>query len=302
MAARPIALSPAAGPAGRTRDWTPWVLLLPVLGLFLFFFAVPVLTLLASSLQRFDPGTGKTLDRLTLYNFHRFLFDRFYLGVLFTTLQMSLVVTLVCLLFGYPAAYYLSRSDGRERTFLTLLILSPLLVSLVIRSFGWLVILGPRGLINATLLGLGLLKSPLKLIYTQTAVVIGLAHVFFPFMVLSIASALQNIDPALFRAAHNLGATRFRTFWRVTLPLSLPGIMAGSLIVFALSASSFVTPTILGGPWVKVVAYLAYEQNVNVLDWPFGAAISVILLVVTAAVIIIYNRLVERGRFAAVFQ
>lgn len=155
---------------------------------------------------------------------------------------------------------------------------------------------------NALLTGLGLVKSPLRLLHTQTAIVIGLAHVFYPFMVLAIHSSLQNIDPAVIRAAHNLGAGPWRAFWRVTLPLSVPGMVAGSLIVFALSVSSFVTPTLLGGPWVKVVAYLVWEQNISVLDWPFAAAISVILLAVTGLIMLVYNRLAERTWFAGVFQ
>jgi putative spermidine/putrescine transport system permease protein len=181
-----------------------------------------------------------------------------------------------------------------------LLIVSPLLVSLVIRSFGWVIVLGPRGLVNAALAGLGL--APVRLIYTETAVVVGLTHVFYPFMVLAIYSALQNIDPAVVRAARNLGAGPLQTFWRVTLPLSVPGVVAGSLIVLALAVSSFVTPTLLGGPWVKVVAYLAWEQNLVVLDWGFAAAIAVILLGVTGLVMLAYNQLVERRWFAGVFQ
>ena len=152
------------------------------------------------------------------------------------------------------------------------------------------------------LTALHLVSAPLKLMYTETAVVVGLTHVFYPFMVLAIYSSLQTIDPAVVRAAQNLGASPRMAFWRVTLPLSVPGIVAGSLIVFALSVSSFVTPALLGGPWVKVVAYLAWEQNLVVLDWPFAAAISVILLVLTAFVMYAYSRLVERGWFAGVFQ
>jgi putative spermidine/putrescine transport system permease protein len=190
----------------------------------------------------------------------------------------------------------------RECAILMLLIVSPLLVSVVIRSFGWVIILGPRGLIDWALEGIGLTSGPLKLIYTETAVVIGLAHVFFPFMVLSIFAALRNIDPAVVRAAQSLGAGPIRTFWRVVFPLSIPGVASGALIVFALSVSAFVTPTLLGGPWVKVVAYLAWEQNSTVLDWPFAAAISVILLAVTVLIVTFSNRFVERQWFAGTFQ
>jgi putative spermidine/putrescine transport system permease protein len=280
----------------------PWVLVGPVLLLFVAFFAVPILLLLAGSVERVDTATFQVMDRFTLYNYKKFLLDRFYLGVLGTTLRIGLVVTLAALLTGYPVAMYLDRAGARERAALMLLIVSPLLVSLVIRSYGWVIVLGPRGLINTVLTSLHVVTTPLRLIHTETAVVVGLTHVFYPFMVLAIYSSLQNIDPAVVRAAQNLGASPRQAFWRVTLPLSVPGVVAGSLIVFALSVSSFVTPALLGGPWVKVVAYLAWEQNLIVLDWSFAAAIAVILLAVTAFIMYAYSRLVERGWFAGVFQ
>jgi putative spermidine/putrescine transport system permease protein len=280
----------------------PWVLVAPVLLLFAIFFAVPIFLLLAGSVERVDTATFQVVDRLTLFNYKKFLLDRFYLGVLGTTLRISLFVTLAALVTGYPVATYLHRAGPRERAVLMLLIVSPLLVSLVIRSYGWVIVLGPRGLINTVLTSLHVIATPLKLIHTETAVVVGLTHVFYPFMVLAIYSSLQNIDPAVVHAAQNLGASPRQAFWRVTLPLSVPGVVAGSLIVFALSVSSFVTPALLGGPWVKVVAYLAWEQNLVVLDWSFAAAIAVILLAVTAAIMYAYNRLVERGWFAGVFQ
>jgi putative spermidine/putrescine transport system permease protein len=280
----------------------PWVLVGPVLALFLFFFAVPIIILFALSFERVDTATFEMVDAFTLHNYTRFLFDRFYLEVLGVTLRISVVVTLLTVVTGYPVAVYLVRAGARERAILMLLVVSPLLVSLVIRSFGWVIVLGPQGLVNAVLLGLGVVDRPVKLMYTETAVVIGLAHVFYPFMVLAVYGTLQRIDPAVVRAATNLGASPLVAFWRVTLPLSVPGILAGSLIVFALSVSSFVTPALLGGPWVKVVAYLVWEQNLIVLDWGFAAAIAVILLAVTAGIMLAYNRLVERAWFAGVFQ
>jgi len=138
--------------------------------------------------------------------------------------------------------------------------------------------------------------------YTEFAVIVGMAHVYFPFMVLALLSSLQNIDPTLRLAANNLGAGRVRTFWRITLPLSLPGVLAGSMIVFCLSASAFVTPTVLGGPRVKVMAYMVWEQFLLILNWPLGAAIGFVLLVITTGLMLVYNRLLERGRFGIVFQ
>jgi putative spermidine/putrescine transport system permease protein len=286
----------------RYPNLIPWALVAPVLLVFAVFFAAPLLVLFGSSLDRVDTATFHVIERFTLFNYRRFLFDPYYLGVFVGTLKISLMVTVAAAVTGYPVAAYLARARTRERAMLMLLVVSPLLVSLVISSFGWVIVLGPKGLVNAVLLGLGIATTPVKLIYTEGAVVVGLTHVFYPFMVLAIYSALQNVDPAVVRAARNLGAGPIQTFWWVTLPLSTPGLLAGSLIVFALSVSSFVTPTLLGGPWVKVVAYLVWEQNLVVLDWGFAAAISVILLGATAAVMLIYNQLVERRWFAGVFQ
>lgn len=280
----------------------PWLLIGPVLILFVAFFAVPVAVLLLSSLQRIDPATSVIVDRFTLYNYTRFLLDGFYLAALATTLKISVITTVLCLLTGYPVAAFMAQAGRRERSLFLLLVISPLLVSLVIRNLGWLIVLSPKGVLNTLLLSLGLVSSPVMLMHSQTAVVIGLAHVFYPFMVLAILSSLQRIDPSVLRAAHTLGASPARAFWHVTLPLSVPGIVAGTLIVFALCMSSFVTPGLLGGPWVKMMAFLAWEQAVQVLDWPFAAAISVILLAVTALIMAVSNRLVERGLFVGVFQ
>jgi len=166
----------------------------PALLVLVVFFALPLLTLLSGSFERIDTGSFVITERLTLFNYRRFLFDGYYLSVLLTTLKMALLVTFTTLVTGYPLATYLTRTGPRERAALMLLIVSPLLVSVVIRSFGWIIILGPRGLINWVLQGAGLASTPVYLIYTETAVVIGLAHVFFPFMVLAIYAALRNID------------------------------------------------------------------------------------------------------------
>jgi len=264
------------------------LLALPVI-LFVLAYAVPMLMLLATSFVRINPVTLKVIDPLTLYNYQKFLTDPFYLGVLWNTIKLSLLTTLICLVCGYPVALYLSRAGSRERGILMLLITAPLLVSLVIRSLGWIIILGHKGLVDTLASGVGLYDRSISLMYTATAVVVGQAHIFYPFMVLSIYAVLQNIDPALLRAAANLGASPWRVFYAVTLPLSVPGVVAGSLIVFGLCVSSFVTPALLGGPWVKVAAYLVWEQTLQVLDWPFAAAISSVLLILTASIMYAYK-------------
>ena len=283
------------------RRFVPWLLLVPPLAVFLALFLVPLANLFVLSFFGFDRVTGR-LGGFTLTNYTKFLGDPFYLGILWRTFKIGLLATLAALVLGYPVAYYLSRASGRTRAYLMLGILAPLLVSVVVRSFGWLVILGPNGLVNATLVRLGLIDEPVRLLYTETAIVIGLTHVFLSFMVLSIAAALDRIDPALIRAAQNLGANPGQTFLRVVLPLSLPGVAAGCLIVFTLSTSAFITPALLGGPRVKVMSFLAYQQTLLLTDWPYGSAIAFILLALSGGAVLLYLRVLERGRFGVVFR
>jgi putative spermidine/putrescine transport system permease protein len=295
-------LTPPAALKLRQRPvFTQWPLLVPILALLGFFFVLPMANLFVMSFYSFETNRG-IIYQPGLGNYAKFLSDPFYLSILGRTLKLALIVTVSGLVLAYPLAFYLSKTTGRERSYLTLLVVSPLLVSLVIRSFGWLIVLGPRGLINASLRGLGLIGDPLQLMYTENAVLIALVHVFYPFMVLPIAGSLQNIDPSIVRAAQNLGAGRWETFRRIILPLSLPGVVAGCVIVFALSCSAFVTPLILGGPRVKVMAYSVWEQVITLLNWPFGAAIAFLLLFITLGAIFAYNRWLESGRYAEVFR
>lgn len=283
------------------RGLAPWLLVLLPLIVFAGLFLAPLGNLFVISLFRFDRTAGIVAEP-SLANYGKFLGDPFYLWILWRTLKVGLLVTLTTLVLGYPVALHLTRSGPRRRAWLTLLILAPLLISVVVRSFGWLVILGPNGLVNALLVATGLVADPLRLLYTESAIVLGLTHVFLSFMVLSIAAALGRIDPSLLRAAQSLGATPAQTFRRVVFPLSLPGVVAGSLIVFTLSTSAFITPALLGGPRVKVMSYLAYQQTLMLSDWPSGAAIAFILLGLSGLSVLVYLRLVESGRFAMVFR
>ena len=291
-----------AGARRRQWNWAPWLMVAPALAVFVVFFAVPLLIMLANSVQKIDPATYQTVDRFTLYQYGRFLFDEYYVGVLLRTLRIGALTTLACLVAAYPVAIYMTKAGVRERNLLTLIIISPLLVSVVVLCFGWMIIVARTGLVNFVLMKIGIIDSPLQLKYTEASVIAGLAHVYFPFMALGVYNSIQNIDPELVRAARILGAGPMRIFWHITFPLSMPGALAGSLIVFALSISSFVTPMFLGGAWVKVVAYFIWEQNMILIDWPFGAAIAVILLLVTGLIVLGYSRLLERHLFAGVFR
>jgi putative spermidine/putrescine transport system permease protein len=259
-----------------------------VVGLFL---VPPLLGILAASVLQHQQETGPP----TLTNYARFLGDPYYLRTLLLTLKLSFVTTLCALVLGYLVAYQLVRTirSPTARRLAYLVVVAPLFTSSIVRSFGWMVSLGNAGFVNRLLRDLGLVDAPIRLIFNETGVVIGLTHILLPFMVLSIAAVLQNIDPTLEEAAMDLGASRLVTFLTVTLPLSLPGVVAGSLIVFSLAMSAYVTPSVLSGGRLKVVPMLIYEQYIAVFDWGFGAAMAIVLLALTLAITAVYTRLLR---------
>ncbi|TFI49904.1 ABC transporter permease, partial [Diaphorobacter sp. DS2] len=251
--------------------------------------------------KSFDASTGVG-DEWTLQNYIKFMSDPFYLGVVWRTVKIALLTTLITIVISYPVAFQISRSKGRARNYLTLLVLSPLLISMVIRCYGWVILLSNNGVVNNTLLKLGWIDQPLTLLYTELSVVIGMVHVLFPYMVLSIMGSLEKIDPSVIRASQNLGASSFRTFFSILLPLTLPGVFAGSVMVFSLSVSSFVTPAILGGPQVKVMSYLTYEQVAVMLNWPYGGAIGFLLILIATITIIAYSKILARSEKGVAIQ
>jgi putative spermidine/putrescine transport system permease protein len=270
-----------------------WLLLSPYVLLLLLFFAAPLGLMLAISVSR--QSFGELEWTVTLHHYARFFSDGFYVGVLGDTVLLGAVVTVAALLLGYPIAYHLARTRTRAKPLLIVFILSPLLVGIVIRCYGWMILLADRGLVNATLMERGWIAAPLPLMYNTFGVAIALVHVFLPFMVLSLTGVLKRIDPQLIEASKTLGASPRRAFLEVTLPLSLPGILAGSLLVFSLAISSFVVPILLGGFKVQVLPMIVYEQILSVFDWPFGAANAFVLLVLSVALIAVYIKVTERA-------
>jgi putative spermidine/putrescine transport system permease protein len=265
------------------------------------FFLVPLILVLSLSFYGYSPTEG-VKPGIKFDNYIKLFTDTYYIGIFVRTFRISILVTIITLLIGYPEAYFLTRLRGRVKALVMMIVLSPLLISAVTRTFGWFILLGNNGVINNTIVGLGLSDGPLKLLYSETGIVIGLTHVLVPLMVLSIYASLQKRDPALVKAAESLGASPVRAFFEVTLPLSLPGILAGSVLVFTMSMSAFVTPAVLGGSRVRVVAYLVYEEFLQSLNWPFGAALALVLVVLTMTIVLVYNRLIERGRWKEVFR
>lgn len=279
---------------------SPWrgqavvLLLLPTGVALLVFFFLPIFFLFLLSLRKYIIGTPPS--PLTLANYFHFFRDPFYLDILWSTLKLGLAVTGITLVFGYPVAYFLVRTRLPAKNWLRLAVITPLLVSVVIRTYGWLILLSDRGLVNQALVGWGLVDHPVKLLFTYNGVLIGLTHVFLPFMILSLVGVIENINPSLEEAAENLGANWVRRFVWITLPLSLPGIFAGSLLVFSLSIAAYVTPELLGGPSLLVLSTMVYQQIMVVLDWGFGAAIAAILLLVALMVIFAYTKILGFGK------
>ena len=255
------------------RKKQAFLLALPASLALLVFFILPMGYILVQTLL--ENGTA---------DFREFFTDPFYLDILWTTLRVSLVSTAVSLLLGYPTAYYMARTTSRLKKVMVIVILFPFLVSAVVRSYGWMVILGTNGLLNQLLLGLGLISEPLKLLNTEAAVIIGMIHLLIPYMILSLVGVLQSIDPNVEYAAYSLGASPMTTFRKVVFPLSTPGIISGCVLVFTMSMTSYVTPKLLGGSKFRMMATMVVQEiNVN-FDWGAASAISYILLAVILAV------------------
>ncbi len=276
-----------------SRRWLLVQLLAPATLALVVFFVLPLVWLFRTS---FDRGldSGVIESAFTLENYQEFLSDHFFQQELLRTLRLGVVITALTLVTTYPIALFLARSTSRWRGLLVALAIAPLLTSTVVRTYGWLVILGNDGLVNGALLGIGLIDQPLRLINDEIGVVIGLVEILMPYMALGLLSGFGRINPDVEEAAMSLGANPLRTFWRVTLPLSLPGIATGVLLVFVLTISSFVTPQLLGGGRVFLMATEIYDQATYTLDWPFAAAISFLLLLLFGVVIAIYTRVLRR--------
>lgn len=279
--------------AERRRDTTGLLLLAPLLGLLAVAFLVPVLSLVPTSLRPYVAGRGIG-EGWTLQHYANALTDSFYLEILARTIGLGFVVTLCTLVIGFPLAYILARSQSRWRHWLTLLVIFPMLLNLVVRTFGWISLLARRGLVNQWLMGLGITDEPLRLMFNFTGLMIGLTHIFLPVMVLVLIAVIQNIPRDLEEAAGVLGASRAAVFAKVVLPLSAPGILAGSILVFVLTVSALVTPRLLGGPTYKVVSTLVYEQFLQLLNWPAGSALALLMTAVVLLLLWLGARIARR--------
>lgn len=271
--------------------WAPWGMVAPALLLFTVLMLIPLAMTVVLSFNAFDPDKGTMPGTFTLAHYLHVIQDPYYYGIFWRTIRLSVLVTLICILVGAPEAYILSRMRKPWRSIFLLIILAPLLVSVVVRAFGWSMLLSPDGLVNDVLRSIGV--GRIKLLYNETAIVIALVHVMMPFMVIPVWTSLQKLDPWVENASLSLSASHFTTLRRVVLPQIMPGILSGSLIVFGLSASSFVIPGLLGGRRVKMVATLVYDQYLTELNWPLGAAIAFILLAANLVIMLGWSRMIE---------
>ncbi len=261
----------------------------PIALLYAAFLILPLGFFLVTGVFKYD-AFQLYLPKLTIENFRRLVTDSYYRDIIVLTLKLAGLTTLFSLLLAYPLAFFLSRTRSAWRGVLMFLIVAPLTTGVIVRTYGWIVLFGAEGMINQVLLWTGIVSKPLQILNTQTAVVVALVHILLPYMVFPLFSSLTAQDPALERAASTLGAGRARIFFEVTLPLSKPGILMGSVLVFTLSAGAVVTPSLLGGKDVQMIGQSIYDLVLHTLNWPLGSALASILVLLQFLIIFLYFR------------
>lgn len=289
----------AADTAGARR--TPWMLLSPSLATISLLLIVPMLFIVVYS---FWLRTATGADQVGFYfdNWIEVLGDRFYRDILFQTLLIAFYTTVICALVGYIPAYFVANTRMKSKAFLLLLLMLPFWISYIIRTMSWINILGTSGALNTLLLSMGIIDDPIQMLYNQQTVVLGLVHYLLPFMILNVYVSLDGIEKNLTEAAKSLGCTGFQAFREVTLPLSMPGLAAGSLLCFVLAAGTYITPIVLGGPRDAMFANLVFEAIVTQLNWPLGSALSLVLLALLGALVVIYTRYLGIDQIAKSFK
>jgi putative spermidine/putrescine transport system permease protein len=254
---------------------------------------IPLAILFRYSLNQFVPGKFM-VDALTIENYVKFFTDVYYTAVLTRTVRIALITTIICLAMGFPLAYVLARTRTRFKNVLIMLVVLPLFVGNAVRAAGWMVAFGNKGVINASLMGIGAISTPIEIMFTEFAVIVGITAVNLPFMVLTLQSIVEGIDRSVEEAAFNLGATPWQMARRVLFPLAMPGILAGTILTFILAMNAYATPVLLGGPRFQMMGPLVYGQFVQQNNWPFGGAIAFILMTATLILTLAANLLVQQ--------
>ncbi len=287
--------------ADRLFDRRPWILLGPALSAVTFLLVIPVCFIVVYSFWlRTAIGTEEVGFHLD--NWQLVLTDPFYRDILVQTIRIAVVSTLLCIVLGYVPAYFIAYAGARHKLLLILLLMLPFWISYIIRTMSWINILGVSGAVNSALMAVGVIDEPMRMLYNEATVVAGLVHFLLPFMVLNIYVSLDGIDRNLTAAAQSLGCNGWQAFREVTLPLSLPGLAAGSLLCFVLAAGTYITPMILGGPQNAMFANLVFETIITQLNWPLGSALSLVLLVLLGAVVMAYTHFLGLDQIAKSFR
>ncbi|MDP2697708.1 ABC transporter permease [Thalassospira sp.] len=279
----------------------PWILLSPSLATISFLLIIPMMFIVVYS---FWLRTATGADQVGFYldNWQEVLTDRYYRDILFQTFQIAFYTTVICALVGYIPAYFVANTRMRSKTLLLLMLMLPFWISYIIRTMSWINILGSSGAINTFLIWTGAIDSPISMLYNQTTVILGLVHYLLPFMILNIYVSLDGIEKNLTEAAQSLGCNGWQAFREVTLPLSFPGLAAGSLLCFVLASGTYITPLVLGGPRDAMFANLVFEAIVTQLNWPLGSALSLVLLALLGVLVAVYSRYLGVDQIAKSFR
>jgi putative spermidine/putrescine transport system permease protein len=282
------------GPRGRSLILSASSLIGPATAIVALGVIAPLVILFRYSLNKFDPRL-LMIEAVTPANYVKFFTDPFYLGVFFTTLRVALLCTAICIVLGFPLAYVLARTETRFKNLLIIGVVIPLFVGNAVRAAGWMALFGSRGFLSVTLMNVGVTSAPTEIMFSETAVVIGIIAVNLPYMVLTLQSVLEGIGRNLEEAAFSLGAPPLAMFRRVLWPLALPGIAAGTILTFILAMNAYATPVLLGGPEFRMMAPLVYGQF-QLNNWPFAAAVAFILMS-TTLLLTVAAGLATRQRF-----
>ena len=281
-------------------DRRPWILLSPALVFITALVVVPMAFILVYSFYE-NIDLAQDVPAFQFGNWQELLTDSYYRTAIWKTLRLSLIVTVLAAVLGYIPAYVIAMTRYRHKWLLLLLLIIPFWISFIIRTLSWIHIFGNQGALNGRLRFLGLTDAPRSMMYTEFTVIVGFIHVFLPYMILNIYVSLEGIDQNLEPAARTLGATPWQAFKEVTLPLSVPGLAAGCLLVFVLTGGSYVTPLILGGPSDFLFGNLVYDAVVTELNWPMGATLSFALLLFLGSVVVLYSKLMGMDQLSKAF-
>ena len=273
--------------------WTAAAMIAPASIVVTIGIVLPIAILLRYSLNQYTPAK-MMVDAVTLENYAKFFTDPFYVAVLLRTMRVAAVCTAICVVLAFPMAYCLARTRSRFKNLLLMAIILPLFVGNAVRAAGWMVLFGNRGFANAVLMEWGIAREPLQIMYTEFAVVVGIIAVNLPFVVLTLQAVLEGIDRAIEEAAQGLGAGPWRTFRHVILPLAMPGVVAGTILSFILAMNAYATPVLLGGPTFQMMAPTVYNQFAGLSNWPFGAALSFVLMTATLLLTVTSNWAAQR--------